>query len=269
MTCVSVARVTIHHLDCGSLRPVGSFGGRLAPPRIVCHVLVVERAEGLLLVDTGFGTADLADPSRLGRPFVAMMRPAFDPAQNAVAQLAARGYQASDVTDIVVTHMDLDHVGGIGDFPQARVHVDTLELDAARNPRPSERARYRKVQWSHSPHFVTHQGGGEDWFGFSSVKVLGDDVLLVPLRGHTRGHCGVAVRDGGGWLLHAGDSYFFHGEVERPPTGAPGLTLFQRAMSVDERARRANQERLRELHATEPPVRIFSAHDETEFHRFT
>ncbi|WP_239460051.1 MBL fold metallo-hydrolase [Nocardioides daejeonensis] len=259
----------VHHLNCATMRPVG---GRWASERVVCHVLLVERGDGLLLVDTGFGTADLADPARLGQPFVSMMRPAFELSETAVRQVEALGFTAADVRDIVVTHMDLDHIGGIGDFPDARIHVDLAELDAARNPKLSERNRYRSVQWSHGPEFVPHSSGGDRWFGFESVRAVGDDVLLVPLRGHSRGHCGVAVRDTAqgpdSWLLHAGDSYFFHGEVETPVRRKPGLTVFQKLLAADDKARRHNQERLRELVAGHPEVRVFSAHDEVELARF-
>jgi glyoxylase-like metal-dependent hydrolase (beta-lactamase superfamily II) len=31
-------------------------------------------------------------------------------------------------------------------------------------------------------------------------------MWLVPLFGHTRGHCGVAVRTASGWLFHVGDA---------------------------------------------------------------
>lgn len=242
-------------------------GGRWATERVVCHTLLVERTEGLLLVDTGLGTADLAAPARLGRPFVALMRPELDLAETAVHQIEALGFTARDVRDIVVTHMDLDHVGGLGDFPEARVHVDQAELDAARRPRPSERSRYRSIQWSHGPQFVPHATAGDRWFGFDAVRAVSDDVLLVPLRGHSRGHCGVAVRDGESWFLHAGDSYFFHGEVETPMRRSPGLTLFQKAVAADDRARRHNQQRLAELAASHPDIRVFSAHDEVEFTR--
>jgi hypothetical protein len=34
----------------------------------------------------------------------------------------------------VVTHLDLDHAGGLGDFPDAEVHVHAHELSAARRP---------------------------------------------------------------------------------------------------------------------------------------
>jgi len=101
--------------------------------------------------------------------------------------------------------------------------------------------------------------------------VLDDDIRMVPLHGHTRGHCGVAVpRPEGGWFLHAGDSYFFAGEKETPPRHKPGLRVFQKLMAMDEKARVANQERLQELHAQKSDeVTIFSAHDETELAALT
>ncbi|MDP3891206.1 MBL fold metallo-hydrolase [Nocardioides sp.] len=257
----------IAHLNCATMRPVGSFGGRGLPSDMVAHCLLVERPEGLLLVDTGFGTADLADPRRLGRPFVTMVRPSFDPAETARAQVEARGFTCDDVTDIALTHLDLDHAGGLSDFPRARVHVFADELDAARNPKLNERARYVAGQWAHHPTWVEHRPSGEEWFGFTAVQALGDDVVLVPLTGHTRGHCGVAVRrPGGGWLLHAGDSYFYAGETLTPPTYQRGLTVFQTLMAANNGQRRANQERLRTLRADHgDEVLVFSAHDRSEY----
>jgi glyoxylase-like metal-dependent hydrolase (beta-lactamase superfamily II) len=32
------------------------------------------------------------------------------------------------------------------------------------------------------------------------------EICFIPLHGHTRGHCGVAVQTEGGWLLHCGDA---------------------------------------------------------------
>lgn len=257
----------IHHLNCATLRPLGTFGGRAAPREMVAHCLLVERSDGLTLVDTGFGRDDVTDPSRLGRPFVALMRPALDLAESAAAHVAALGHRVEDVTDVVLTHLDLDHAGGLGDFPHARVHVATPELDAARHPTRRERARYISAQWAHGPHWVGHDVDGDDWFGFGAVRALGDGVLLVPLAGHTRGHSGVAVRrPDGGWLLHAGDAYFDANEKQTPPTVRWGLRAFQRLMAVDNRRRRVNQQRLRELHAAHSAeVTVFSAHDPVEY----
>lgn len=261
----------IHHLNCATLRPAASMGGRLTPPRIVAHCLLVERADGLVLVDTGFGTGDLARPARLGRTFLTVMRPALEDAETAVRQVERLGFSRADVTDIVLTHLDVDHAGGLGDFPKARVHVDATEHLAAEKPHTIvEKRRYLRAQWAHHPRWELHGSGGDDWFGFEGIQALGDDVVLIPLRGHSRGHCGVAVRrPEGGWLLHAGDSYFYNGEVTTPPSVSPGLLAFQKLMAVDEASRRHNQARLRELRAGHSEVTIFSAHDAAEFDRLS
>lgn len=94
-----------------------------------------------------------------------------------------------------------------------------------------------------------------------------DDILLVPLFGHTHGHCGVAVRTMDGYLLHAGDAYFYHGEMDAPrPRCVPGLRLYQRMMEVDRTQRLHNQDRLRAIHREYAhEIRIISAHDTLEF----
>jgi glyoxylase-like metal-dependent hydrolase (beta-lactamase superfamily II) len=249
----------IHHLNCASFRP-------LAGPAMVAHCLLVERDRGLLLVDSGFGTDDLADPRRLGQPFRALVRPVLDPHETAASRIRALGLDPADVTDIVLTHMDLDHAGGIGDFPQATVHVHAHELDAVRHPRLTERGRYVPGQWAHRPDFHVYSAGGDDWFGFREVLALDDDVLLVPLHGHSRGHQGVAVRrPDGGWLFHAGDSYFFTGEKRRPRECPRTLRIFQTAVAFDNRVRLANLERVQELHAAHgDEVTVFCAHDPSE-----
>jgi glyoxylase-like metal-dependent hydrolase (beta-lactamase superfamily II) len=238
------------------------------PRQLVAHVLLIEGAEGLTLVDTGFGTADVADPShRLGRSFVAMVGAKFSPHDTAIAQVKALGFDPTDVRDIVLTHLDLDHASGIGDFPDARVHVHSTELVAATElSTVKERQRYKTVQWSHGPNWVAHDTDGEDWFGFTSAKVVAEDVLMIPLHGHTRGHAGVAVRrPEGGWLLHAGDAYFSSGEKNTPRECPPGLRLFQTVVQTDKVARHANQARLRELHAAHSAeITMFSAHDLSE-----
>ena len=261
----------VHHLSCATMCPAaGRLPGPLAGlmvPRLVAHCLLVEDTDGLTLVDTGFGTADVADPARLGRAFLSLIGARLDRSETALAQVEARGFAASDVRRIVVTHLDLDHAGGLADFPAAEVHVHADELAAARSPRPRERARYRAAQWAHGPRWVQHRPGpGESWFGFEGVRAVDDRLVLVPLHGHTRGHTGVGVRrPDGHWLLHAGDAYFFHGEKQSPPSCPPGLRVFQRVMDVDHRSRVANQERLRTLHADHgDEVTVFCAHDETE-----
>ncbi len=217
-----------------------------------CHCLLIESDDGLILVDSGLGVEDVAEPKRLGLLFNAATRPRLEVSETALRQVADLGFRPADVRHIVPTHLDLDHAGGLADFPAASVHVFAPELRAALHP-PTlmERSRYRAAQLSGIAKWAPVEEDGGDWFGFASVRALPgarDDVLLIPLAGHSRGHCGVAVWTPGGWLLHCGDAYFHHTEVAPAGGRTPaGVRWFESLVNVDKSARLANQQRLREL----------------------
>jgi glyoxylase-like metal-dependent hydrolase (beta-lactamase superfamily II) len=129
------------------------------------------------------------------------------------------------------------------------------------------------VQFAHNPQWTSYTDFGEPWFGFDAVRSLDglpEEILIVPLAGHTRGHAGVAVDTGSGWLLNAGDSYFHPGELEPRPHIPAGLGLFESYIQTDKVARLDNQRRLRELvQAHGDEITIFSAHNATEFDRLS
>lgn len=261
-----MSTLRVHHLDCGTMRPL-ALGGQT----LVCHCLLVETpASGLVLVDSGLGACDFANPrARLGRWFAGTMGITRDPAVAAISQVRALGHRPEDVRHIVLTHMDLDHAGGLVDFPRARVHVHALEHEVATTrPTLMSRQRYRPAQWAHGAAFRTYSDRGEPWFGFDAVRDLDGlppELLLVPLFGHSRGHTGVAVHTGSGWLLHAGDAYFDRGEVHAPRRECPPLLrVFQSIVEVDREARLGNQRRLRALARESREVTVFSAHDARE-----
>jgi glyoxylase-like metal-dependent hydrolase (beta-lactamase superfamily II) len=240
---------------------------------MVCHVLLIEGGEGLILVDTGYGSDDVREPKNMDSQFRALTRPRLDAAETAIEQVRSRGLDPADVRHIVLTHLDIDHGGGLPDFPHAQVHLWAPELETMENPPRRERRRYAisKGHWAHGPNWVTHEPGGDEWLGFESVRVLpgsGSEILLIPLPGHTLGHTAVAIRRNAGWLLHCGDAYFFHGDVETPRRCPLGLRAFQTLVQADGKLRHQNQERLRELarrHASE--VTMICSHDPVELDR--
>jgi glyoxylase-like metal-dependent hydrolase (beta-lactamase superfamily II) len=267
---LNTAPRAIHHLNCGTMCPRGARllageGGLLASATLVCHCLLIEGAEGLVLIDTGFGLQDTRKPRQLGIPFTAVVRPRLDAAETAVSQIRELGFEPNDVRHIITTHLDLDHAGGLPDFPDAEVHLLGRELEAAMNAGWRERPRYVAAHWAHGPRWVAHDSGGEQWLGFEGLRILpGSDaeILLIPLPGHTLGHTGVAVKRAEGWLLHCGDAYFHHGEVHTPAHCPPGLSVFQAFNQADGALRRQNRERLRELAQRHPDeVELICSHD--------
>lgn len=274
----------IHHLNCGTDCP---FGGRLfdgaslgLTGRLFCHCLLIETdRQGLVLVDTGYGLQDVRRPHahphpRITRAMRAMLNIQLREEEAAYRQIQRLGFDPCDVRHIVLTHLDFDHAGGLDDFPQAMVHLMDAEYQSATGPRHGfvARNRYRPAQWDKIDRWRRYGVGGEGWFSFNAVRALEGlppEILLIPLPGHTWGHAGVAIETGGGWLLHAGDAYFYRGEMRQANRQCPGgLRAYQTMMEVNRSARLDNQQRLRRLSIEKKQdVTMFCAHDRVEFDR--
>jgi glyoxylase-like metal-dependent hydrolase (beta-lactamase superfamily II) len=273
----------IHHLNCGTDCPLGGalFDGRSksVTGRLVCHCLLLETDRGLVLVDTGYGLRDVDHPHRRPQPRITramrtMLNIKLREEETAIRQIERLGFSPADVRHIVLTHLDFDHAGGLEDFPNATVHLMDAEFSAATGPRRGfvPRNRYRPSQFDEVRDWRRYGGQGEPWFGFPTVRDLEGlppEILLVPLPGHTWGHAGVAIQSDGGWLLHAGDAYFYRREVRQAKRQCtPGLRWYQNLMEVDRQARFANQVRLRRLSLDQAgQVRLICAHDPVEFER--
>jgi glyoxylase-like metal-dependent hydrolase (beta-lactamase superfamily II) len=245
----------IHHLNCGTDCP---FGGALFDGRskgltghLVCHCLLIETGEGLVLVDTGYGLRDVDHPHRNPEPRItrtmrSLLNIKLREEETAIRQIEGLGFSPADVRHILLTHLDFDHAGGLEDFP------------------------YRPAQFNEVDKWRRYSGQGESWYGFPAVRALEGlppEILFVPLPGHTWGHAGIAVDTGNGWLLHAGDAYFYRKEMRQAKRQCtPGLRAYQTMMEVDRSQRLANQERLRRLSVEKAgEVRILCAHDVVEF----
>jgi glyoxylase-like metal-dependent hydrolase (beta-lactamase superfamily II) len=174
---------------------------------------ILERADGLVLIDTGY-SPELFAASDFGlRLYRRLLRPKLDPAQDAVAMVERLGAKAADIRDIVVTHLHADHVCGLGRFPNARLHMSRASLSLWSSPPsrkdlaiafyrslmpPLDAARVRVVEDAPS---VPLPWGGE------GHDIFGDGLVIsVDLPGHMDGHFGLFFPQREKPLLYAVDA---------------------------------------------------------------
>jgi glyoxylase-like metal-dependent hydrolase (beta-lactamase superfamily II) len=114
--------------------------------RLASHCLLLETRDSLVLIDTGYGLRDIAQPrSRLNPIFLALMKPELREEMSAVRQIEALGFRARDVRHIVLSHLDFDHAGGLDDFPDATEIGGsgcTISSVYASSPTLTETSRY-------------------------------------------------------------------------------------------------------------------------------
>ncbi|HPH68983.1 MAG TPA: MBL fold metallo-hydrolase [Kofleriaceae bacterium] len=262
----------VHHLNCATMCPRLPAGwlGLAKGSTMIAHCLLLETdRDGLVLVDTGFGLRDVADHKRVPGLFRALMRPALAGPETAHGQITALGLSPNDVQHIVLTHLDLDHAGGIIDFPDATVHVHRSEHRAAMDRvRRTDRRRYMPAQWAHAPKWALYEPTGDTWRGVPSISQLRgvhEDIGLLPMTGHTLGHSAVTVRAGEQWLVHAGDAYFNRASVIPNGKVPGGITFFEKQVESDRPARLASLAALTKLRVEHSDIAMFCAHDPAEY----
>jgi glyoxylase-like metal-dependent hydrolase (beta-lactamase superfamily II) len=164
------------------------------------NVLVVRTGDQVILVDAG-----------LGGQF-----PGFPRAGQFPKRLEAAGIDLSSLTDVVITHMHMDHVGGllVDDVkrklrPDLRIHVARAEVDFWTSPDFSHTvmpAPVPDVLRSTATQFATEYQ--------SRLQIFEDEYEVAPgvlvwrTGGHTPGHSVVRLTSGGDRLTFAGDAIF-------------------------------------------------------------
>jgi glyoxylase-like metal-dependent hydrolase (beta-lactamase superfamily II) len=235
--------MTIHLLNCFTCN------ARL-PRHWECGTLelIIETNDGLVLVDTGLGTDDYIHDSGILKLFKVITRMPLDPKEAAIHQLTRLGYKPEYVRHIVLTHMHFDHCGGLPDFPSAKVHVYRQEYEAFLG----QRSQFTDMAYvlrhiAHRPDWVFYDDTGGKWFNFDAIRLPFDpEMWLVPLAGHTRGLCGLAVKTPEGWLFQASDAAALFNEE------APGW-LIRLVLGP-------HQPRIRQFAQEHPEVRVVTGH---------
>jgi glyoxylase-like metal-dependent hydrolase (beta-lactamase superfamily II) len=167
------------------------------------NVVVVRSGGRTILVDAGLGVEF----------------PDFPRAGQTVHRLEAAGIDPSAVTDVVLTHLHMDHVGGLLTQglkerlrPDLRVHVATREAEFWEAPdftHTDMPAPVPDALRSIASRFLDEYRG--QIRTFETEYEIAPGVLVARNGGHTPGHSIVRLASGGDALTFAGDSVFAPG----------------------------------------------------------
>jgi len=249
------SRMTVHHLNCVEIEsPFGTAVG---------HCLLLEEGQTLVLIDAGIGLAETQAPEeKLGRELIEATGFRFNEARTAVRQIEQLGLDPQQVKHIVCSHLDPDHIGGLADFPQATVHVAREEYDSFQ----SGHERYLPQQLAHQPAMMCYATDDREWLSLPARQLelgLETPVFLIPLFGHTAGHCGIAFAQGDRQIFYVGDAYYMRAELDNPNHPVDQLATIR---AVDNERRKESLDRVRALVKKQgPQLDYFGYHDPTEW----
>jgi glyoxylase-like metal-dependent hydrolase (beta-lactamase superfamily II) len=165
------------------------------------NVVVVRSGDQTVLIDAGLGL----DPN-LNLPRAGQL----------VRRLEAAGIDLGSVTDVVLTHMHMDHIGGLlvegvkeRLRPDLRIHVAAAEVafweapDFTHAVMPEGfpdalRATAKRFAKEYRSHLRL----------FDETREVAPGVVAYRTGGHTPGHCVVRMASGNDRLTFAGDAVF-------------------------------------------------------------
>lgn len=244
---LATGRMQIHRrqtepVDIGPIRLLANLLDRQWTPWLPVLSWAIEHPDGIVVVDGGQEPGDPGDFFR---------RASTSEEDRLSARLREAGIDPADVSQHVITHLHIDHVGAAGTLPKAAVLCSAVEWRAAHRPG----ARLQGLVVPETLGEVTTVDFTDETVGpfAASHRVTGDGAIrLLPTPGHTGGHLSVLVDDGAGpRRLIAGDAVFSEAQLLRG--GIDGLSLSARAA-------RQTVGRLRALCAQAPTV-VLPTHD--------
>ncbi|MDL2403441.1 MBL fold metallo-hydrolase [Rhizobium mayense] len=172
------------------------------------NVALVRSGDQIILIDAGLGLDPQLNLPRAGQ---------------LVKRLASAGIDLASVTDVVLTHMHMDHVGGLlvdgvkeRLRPDLRIHVAAAEVKFWESPDFSHtampqgfpdalRAAAKRFTEEYRSHLRT----------FEDEHEVAPGVVVTRTGGHTPGHSVVRLASGDDRLTFAGDAVFAVG-FEQP-----------------------------------------------------
>ncbi len=236
-------------------------------------VLLEHPTHGNMLLDTGYGFSFFRETSRWPYKLYRRITPTFLAKEElAVNQLKALGVKAEEIRFVLISHFHADHLGGLGDFPNATFVASEEALAWIRGLKG-----LNALAKGFLPGMMPAEFGGRA----ISIEEIGTDklhpcpgfergwdlwndgsMLLLPLPGHAPGQMGLRVVDetGQAWFFVVDAAWHKRTIEERVLPGTAARFIIH-----DWKAYAESIDRIRTAASAEPTLRIVPCHCEETF----
>lgn len=223
----------------------------------IASVAVKHPSAGLVIIDPAFGRT-IGNDLALAGPMVMLLMGTERGKQSLADAMEAAGMSPTDVQYAIATHTHWDHIGALGDLPNAKILLPRVELAWAS---PLHGHFANGVMTHHlkraKENLFAFDFNGPPIDGFpASFDLFGDgSIVAVPIPGHTPGSTAFLVRGKAHTYLFTGDATWTSRGIELP---AHKLLT---AVDFDVATLANTIGRLKSFNDNRPDVKIIPAHD--------
>lgn len=222
----------IHALHCGSVKVrrthiesgLGPYFVWLDPrwtDWLPSYCFVIEHPEGIIVIDTGLSSTShgiLSSQAGVSGWFTnQMVQFRIQRHEEIDQRLAVLGIDPLKVRWVVLTHLQMDHTGGLRHFPNSEIIVSREEYI-----RPFGALELDFPTWFR-PNLIGHFDKYESEFSSGYYLTEARDVVIVPTPGHTYGHQSVILKEFDRELFFAGDASYNYEQIWSAEV--PGISI--------------------------------------------
>ncbi len=179
---------------------------------------LIEHPEGYFIIDTGYNS-HINDPGYFkgGKAIEkwfssTQVRATVKKEDELMVQLRSLGISLKQIRAVILTHLHVDHVGGIPAMRGAKFLVNETELQ-------DNSQAFLLPEWF-DPVKIKLQNSVKS-FPLSSPITSAGDMHLVSTPGHTKGHCSVLLQTDEIDILFAGDVVYDTAQLNDNTIAAP------------------------------------------------